>query len=304
MGEREASPEIYKTSRAWQTGRVLPIAERAARLALNLRGFESRMIQTRAAAMHVYDALGAGNFPTTVVLHGMGSAATPFARVLTRLRTSCRRVIAPDMPGHGFSTLPRTPISPQILFEALCDALVHLEREPVVLVGSSLGGAFALRYALEHPERVRALVLISPAGAQMSDDEWRVLLDTFRVESTREARVLLERLYHRAPLYAPLFAAGLRDSLQRPVVRDILRTTTPADLPAPERLRELAMPVLLLWGQSERILPASSLAYFRRHLPEHAVVEEPAGFGHCPHIEDPGRLSARVIAFLSSVADY
>jgi pimeloyl-ACP methyl ester carboxylesterase len=60
------------------------------------------------------------------------------------------------------------------------------------------------------------------------------------------------------------------------------------------------MPILLLWGQSERLLPRSSLAYFRHHLPRHAVIEEPVGFGHCPHLDDAARLAERLVEFAAS----
>ncbi len=282
--------------------RLLPVAERVGRLALNLRGFESRAQPTRAATLHVYDAAGRGELPTTVVLHGIGSAATPFAGVLTRLRRHTRRVLAPDLPGHGFSAAPEGPMSAGAFFDALCELLEPLSSEPLVLVGNSLGGALALRYAVEHPQRVHGLVLVSPAGAQMEAAEWQALLESFRVQSTEDARRLLERLYHRMPIYMPAFAAGLKQSLQRRVVTDLLQSARQADLPGPERLRALSMPVLLLWGRSERLLPASSLDYFRKHLPVHALIEQPEGFGHCPHIDDPARLSQRVIDFVTQTA--
>jgi pimeloyl-ACP methyl ester carboxylesterase len=252
--------------------------------------------------MHVYDAAGSGELPTTVVLHGIGSAATPFGRVLTRLRPHTRRVFAPDLPGHGFSPQPDSALSPDALYSALTESLQPLGQQPLVLIGNSLGGALAMRYALEHPEVVRALILLSPAGARMSEPEWQSLLQTFRVESTQDAHVLLRRLYHRMPFYMPAFASGLRASLQREVVRALLESVTVDDLPHPERLRELDMPLLLLWGRSEQIFPASALEYFRVHLPDHAVVEQPTGFGHCPHIDDPARLSARILEFLAEHA--
>jgi pimeloyl-ACP methyl ester carboxylesterase len=117
--------------------------------------------------------------------------------------------------------------------------------------------------------------------------------------SPQDAQRLLQRRHHRTPLYMPAFAAGLRAALQRKAVLEMLQSATQNDLPAAERLPELAVPTLLLWGRSERLLPPSSLAYFRKHLPKHALIEEPEGFGHCPHIDDPRRLTQRVIAFMS-----
>jgi pimeloyl-ACP methyl ester carboxylesterase len=125
----------------------------------------------------------------------------------------------------------------------------------------------------------------------------------FRIESSAQARRLLAQLYHRVPWYVPAIAPGFRDVMKRRAIRDILDTATIEDLPLPERLRALPMPVLLLWGRSERILPPSSLMYFRRHLPPHALVEEPVGFGHCPHFDDPGRLARRVVEFARHTLD-
>jgi len=145
--------------------------------------------------------------------------------------------------------------------------------------------------------RLYALALVSPAAARTSASEWDELRGTFQIESAAEARRLLARLYHRTPWYLPAFASGLRDVMQRAAVRDVVGTATLEDLPAPDSLGELPMPILLLWGQSERLLPRSALAYLRRHLPGHAVIEEPEGFGHCPHIDDPARLAARLVEF-------
>jgi pimeloyl-ACP methyl ester carboxylesterase len=280
--------------------RLLPFVERAGRYALNRRGFVSRRVHTPLAELHAYEARGFGELPTVTVLHGIGSGATAFGATLARLRPHVRRLVALDLPGHGFSASPATTLTPEALFGGLHAALDQLVDEPMVLVGNSLGGALAIRYAVEHPGRVLGLVLASPAGARVSDDEWRTLLSAFKIDSAAEARRLLARLYHRAPWYMPAVALGFRDIMQRRAIRDLLETATLDDLPEPERLKALPMPVLLLWGRSERILPPSSLAYFRRHLPPHTLVEEPIGFGHCPHFDDPKRLASRVVEFARS----
>lgn len=280
--------------------RLLPLVERAARLSLVARGVESRTFPTRLGSVHVYDARGSGSLPSTVILHGLGSAATSFGRLLLGLRPHVRRALAPDLPGHGFSAAPDVALSIDLLYGALTELLERVADAPLVLIGSSLGGALSLRYALEQPQRLSALVLVSPAGAEMSAAEWQALLDSFRMHTTEDALRLLSRLYHRTPFYMPAFAAGLRDSLRRRAVSDMLQSITPLDLLSAEELGELTVPTLLLWGRSERLLPASSLAYFRRHLPPHVVIEEPEGFGHCPHIDAPARLARRIVDFVAS----
>jgi pimeloyl-ACP methyl ester carboxylesterase len=276
---------------------LLSAVERGARFALNCSGFESRTVQTATGTVHAYDARGPGPSPTIVVLHGLGSTATSFGSLLTRLRPHATRVVALDLPGHGFSESPREPLTPRDLYGAVHEALDTLVEEPMVLVGSSLGGGLALKYALERPERIVGLALVSPVAARMSPAEWEDLLSTFKIESTSQARRLLAQLYHRTPWFISALAPGVRDVMRRGAIRDIISTATLDDLPEPEALGSLAMPVLLLWGQSERLLPPSALAYFRRYLPSQAVIEEPAGFGHCPHLDDPARLAARLVAF-------
>jgi pimeloyl-ACP methyl ester carboxylesterase len=276
---------------------LLSAVERGARFVLHRQGFESRTVPTSAGRLHAYDACGPGVLPTMVLLHGLGSAATTFASVLTQMRPHARRLVVLDLPGHGFSETPSGRMTPECLFGAVREALDALVEEPAVLVGSSLGGALALRYALDRPGRLVGLGLVSPAAARTSPGDWEDLRNTFKVDSAAEARRLLARLYHRAPWYLPALAPGLREVLKRRAIQDLLGAATLDDLPAPERLQGLLMPILLLWGQSERLLPRSALAYFRRHLPGHAVIEEPEGFGHCPHLDEPTRLAARLVEF-------
>src|SRR4051812_3148590 len=125
--------------------RLLPIIERGVRFALHRRGFASRTVSTGLARMHAYDAPGRGFLPTTVVLHGIGSTASSFGPLLTHLRPHVRRVVAPELPAHGFSESPVDRLTASALFDSLRTALNELVREPMTLVGNSLGGALALR---------------------------------------------------------------------------------------------------------------------------------------------------------------
>jgi pimeloyl-ACP methyl ester carboxylesterase len=280
---------------------ILPAVERAMRYALNRRGFVSRDVPTPTARLHAFDARGRGNLPPTVVLHGIGSAATSFWATMEHLRPHVRRIVAPDLPGHGFSASPAQPMTAGTLFDSVCTALDGLCEEPMLLVGNSLGGVLSLHYAIARPERVLGLVLVSPAGARTSEEEFRGVVRSFQFDSIADARKMLDRIYHRMPWYMPAFAPDFRATMRRRPIRDLLETSTLDDLPASERLGGLPMPILLIWGRSERVFPASALAYFRQHLPPHAVIEEPPGFGHCPHMDNPPRLAARIVEFAKTL---
>lgn len=274
------------------------MAERLGRLALRKQGISNRRVVTPFGAVHTYDARGLGELPTTVLLHGLGSAATPFGRVLAHLRQNVRRIVAPDYPGHGFSAEHgHGPLTPDRLFESVSAALDHTIDEPAILVGNSLGGAVALRYAIDRPDRVRALVLVSPAGARSTEEEWRALRAAFDIKSRADAHAFLQRLYHEPPWFLPLVAHEIHATIHRRAVRDLLATASNDHAPPPDALTSLRMPVLLVWGKSERLLPHTHFEYFARHLPDHAVIERPDGFGHCPHFDAPAALAQRIVRF-------
>src|SRR6185295_6558260 len=185
---------------------LMPLAERVGRRALWRRGAKSQWPMTRYGRMHCYDAPGAGPLPTIALLHGLGAGATPFGPLLMRLRKDVRRVLAPDQLGHGFSAGRTAPLTPASLLEATRQTLDRLLDEPAIVVGNSLGGAVAVRYALSSPRNVKALVLVSPAGAPCDDAEWRDLKRLFAMSSRADAAVFFRRVYHEPPWFLALVA--------------------------------------------------------------------------------------------------
>jgi pimeloyl-ACP methyl ester carboxylesterase len=113
----------------------------------------------RPPATPTYYAFGRG--PDIVLVHGLGSQMQhwlPTARILAR----SHRVILVELPGHGLSPMP-APFSLEQAAARLDQAIRDAAEGPVVLVGHSLGGLVAAQMALDHPERVRGLVLVETA---------------------------------------------------------------------------------------------------------------------------------------------
>lgn len=263
------------------------------------RGVRSEVVDVGGQPLHHYELKGSGKGPTVLLVHGLGGTANGFARVFFGLARRFERVLALDLPGHGFS--PEYCLGP-VCVRGQYDLLVEYHRKvvggPAFVVGNSLGGALSVRLAAEHPELVRALGLVAPAGADVGHEFIREVLESMDVRTREQSRALTRRLFHRPPWLMMLFADALRGFYNTPAVRalsqDALATREYLE---PEVLRALAMPVLFLWGGSEKLLPRQSLDFFRSHLPGHARVKVVEGFGHIPHVERPDELVSELVQF-------
>lgn len=286
---------------------LLTLAERMIRRRLNGLGIHSGQQTTAVGELHYYHSPGRPpdgqrQLPPLVILHGFGSSATSFARVLAYLHTRVGPILAPDAPAHGFSTSRNARPTVDLAYAGVAELLLRHIQQPAILFGNSLGGAFAIRFALEHPERVRGLYLSSPAGAALDAQDFAALRGHFRVGSLGHARRLVDSLTHLTPWYNPLLAPELLWRFGRGPLRAVLESFQPAHMFTAEQLAELRAPTLLQWGTSERVLPPASLEFFRRALPPHVVFEEPEDFGHCPYMDRPRDVAARLADYVRSLA--
>lgn len=273
------------------------MVEGLTRVALRRRGIRSTKLSTALGRVRVMSGPGSGTLPPMVFVHGLGASSASFAPVILRVMPHTKQVLALDLPGHGWSEVPNAALAPDRMAEAVTDALDRVLEEPAILCGNSLGGLMVLEYARRRPARVAGLVLLSPGAAPMSDEEIAAVRRAFHMKTTKEARAFLERVYHRMPPIAALFARDTRARMMSAVVQGILASIGSDHAAKPEHVRALPMPILFVWGRSERLLPASGLRYFREHLPRHAEIEEPEGVGHCPQLDDPGWLAKRIVEF-------
>lgn len=270
---------------------------------LMLKGYRSRHVDVSSGRVHVLESSEdrrAPRKPALLMLHGFSSCGAHYFPVVKHLRGSIGRLILPDMPAHGFSDVPRVP-SADAIERGFLEALDRVVDEPVIVFGLSMGGLAAIKFAARRPERVRGLVVCSPGGAPMREDELERLRDMFDVRSHDRALDFVDRVFTRPSILRHAYAMGLRTSFSRPALRALMASMTTDILLKPEQLASLSMPTLLLWGKRDRILPASSLEFFKQHLPAHAEVEEPWSFGHSPFLEQPEELARRIASFVRDV---
>ncbi|MBI3180898.1 MAG: alpha/beta fold hydrolase [Myxococcales bacterium] len=277
---------------------LLNAANALIRRVLVARGARSAYSRIGEHLIHHYRLRGKGPGGPLLLVHGLGGSANGFHRILFRLARRFSEVWAVDLPGNGFSPLP--PSGPLLVpqqLEVLIGFCRELLRRPAFVVGNSLGGAMCIALAQVAPEQVRALGLIAPAGARVSEQRFSELLRGMNPQTPSEARQLSERLFHRAPLLMLLLSGELLKMYGSPAVKHLFAHSHPSDHLQPEWLSSLAVPVLLIWGRSEKVLPYEGIDYFRAHLPPQAEIQVVDGFGHIPQMERPSELARRLVDF-------
>ncbi len=268
------------------------------RRVLRFRGVKSELRSVRGHAVHFYALAGRGKGPPVLLVHGLGGNANGFARVLLGLRARFRAVYALDFPGNGFSPLPESgPLGVEEQVEVLHAFCQELLGEPALLVGNSLGGALVLTLAIRHPEDVCALALLAPAGARLRPKRFAELMRRLEVNTPREGLAFTRNLFHRAPWTALLFSTQMPKVHNTAAVRAIRSRATVEDYLSPGELARVQAPTLLLWGESEKLLPAEMLAYYRRHLPASARIEVVPAVGHVMQMERPRVVVRRLADF-------
>lgn len=268
------------------------------RLRMKLKGFKSRMVDTALTRQHVYDIPGKGDLPTLIVLHGIGATSTSFEKVLYIFQRFFKRIIVPEAAAHGFSENPLM-INSDILYDGLTDVINTMTNEKIILFGNSMGGALALKYALDYPDKVLALSLNSPGGAYMSPEGWDKFLDRFRVKNTIEAINFMGNITAKPDLLMSVLASNhiLSSGVGSKNIQELVNSVPHDYLFTPEQLQRLKMPVQLIWGKKDRIMIEEQRQFFKKNLPEQTIIEEPEEFGHCPYMDHPVQLAARVIDF-------
>ncbi len=282
--------------------KMIGLYEIRARHALRRAGFAERSIPTRIGALTALEGRGGGRTPLMLV-HGFSAEAVHYAKLIDLLRPHVGRIIVPELPAHGSSAVPPAHAKGADLRAAIIEFFDRLIDEPTVIFGNSMGGLAAVYYALARPEKVKGLMLASPAGAGMTEHELEELISQFRLRGYADALAFVDRLLVDKSRLRRLIAWGVRRKFAIPALQTLLKTIGPDDLLKPSELSRLRVPTLLWWGKDDRILPRASFDFFAKHLPKSAIVEEPPRMSHSPYLEDPDGVAARIVEFVLALEE-
>ncbi|OLT01349.1 alpha/beta hydrolase [Pseudonocardia sp. CNS-004] len=291
---------------------------------------ESRTADLGVPVHHV-DFGGIPDGPTVVLVHGLGGSHLNWDLLAPEL-TSHGRVLALDLPGFGMSPPRRRPSTVRRNVTVLARFLREVAGPPVVLVGNSMGGLVSVLLTAREPHLVRGLVLLDPALPAPS----RVL------HSPRAAAVLLmhalpgvgeglrrkrrQRIGARATVGETLRLCGVDEAaLPRALVeRYVALVEHQSDVAGIDRaflsasrslawtlvrarryraaMSSIAVPVLLVHGDEDRLVPVTAARATTRDHPTWRYVELP-GVGHLPQLQVPHQLAPLVLRWMGGLPD-
>jgi pimeloyl-ACP methyl ester carboxylesterase len=242
--------------------------------------FSKSFVELSGCRTHVRRA---GKGQTLLFLHG----ASGMPAILPCLQKLAQRfdVVVPEHPGYGQSDEPEWLENIHDMAYFYLDFLEKLDLKDVLLVGNSMGGWIALEIAVRSTARIRSMVVVSPAGVKAPG----VLpADTFLMSPEEQVRALVfDQKLADARLAEPMTPEALDTALKnRHTTARLAWEPRFHDPHLPKWLHRIKVPVTIVWGAEDRILPVKMSEELKKHIP-HAKLEIMRDTGHLPHAERP-----------------
>jgi len=239
----------------------------------------SKFVNSPRGKIHYHDV---GEGEATILIHGGGPGAYGYSNYRRNIGSLSqgRRIITLDLPGYGQSDSRDAPGS---IWEPLAGAVLELvdqeKLDKVSFVGNSLGGGTSLRFALDHPDRTRKLVLMGPGGSLPATStfptEGLLRMLTFYANEgptiEKLKRVVDLLVFDPSQISDELIAerfktATLPHTMANPPLKG--RGYNPKDDLWREPLNMLPHETLIIWGREDRVLPLDMAFILLKNIPK------------------------------------
>lgn len=273
---------------------------------------QDRYIHVGNIKARYWDAPGGGT--PVVLLHGIGASVEVWNTTFPALGAH-RRVLAVDLPGFGRSNKPEASYTLSYLADFVHCFLDVMGVERATILGHSLGGGTALRFALDFPTRLERLVLIAPAAlgrggspvlrlmslpgvGELLSRPSRAGTERFLKLAVNDPRAVTDEIIDTAFQLARL--PGAQQAFLRTLraQANVLGQRKTVFGPILAGLSQVTAPTRVLWGQQDRIIPVAHAEAARAI--SGACVEVWDGCGHLPMIERPEQFNRLLLEFVGA----
>lgn len=273
---------------------------------------DSKFIEVNGVNVH-YKIYGTGE-PVLILLHGFGASLFSWHEVTTPL-AEYGTVIAYDRPAFGLTERPlewegENPYSQDAQVELVIGLMDALGVEKATLVGNSAGGTVSMLTALKYPERIESLILVDPAvyaggGAPawirpvLGTPQMRHLGPLFARQIQAQGVEFIKTAWHDPRKISQATFDGYQKPLKVENWDKALweLTLSSRESGLAERVKEFELPILVITGDDDRIVPTEQSLRLAEELPNAALAVIPQ-CGHLPHEECPDEFMQAVQDFL------
>ena len=243
---------------------------------------------------------GGSSSGNIVLIHGLGGFAERWAAVMPILSKKYR-VIAPDLPGYGYSDKPSTDYTPEFFLKFIFDFLDGLGIKKTSMIGTSLGGQIVAECAITQSKMIEKIVLSSPAGIMKTSTP---TLDAYSMAALYPSHDTVKTAYEMMTGSKNVTTESIDGFIKRmtqPNAKMAFMSTILAlknSPPITDRLPNITVPTLLIWGKQDTMIPVKYANDFVSSI-KNCQLEIMENCGHTPHIEEPVKFSQTVLNFLN-----
>ncbi len=273
-----------------------------------------------AAQRTNYLKAGLDQAPVIVLLHGLGTRASFWLPVIPALVDFGFQVYAPDLPGFGYSDSATEIYTPLYMANFITEFIAVANLGSVIVVGHSMGGAMAASFAIDHPEKIEALVLVDAFGLSANAIPistailYKLSLPSLYYRLSRQSknlvRPIIECNFHRP--------SRLSDKILEMAIHQNWLDGSPGRTQAvlglaaslgfqPQRRkfrqdlydssRQFQFPIFVIWGQEDELIPVSSAHQIKSEMPE-IELQIISDCGHVPSLEKTMEFNRILLQFL------